>query len=94
MYIQPNMKYQSQVPRMFHWLDTSKTMNNLFALSDIQERVFNVHEDTQTTSPEVVSLIRTVVTPNNCADTTTPERIATPPPTPPQRLDAISLKAG
>lgn len=94
MYIQPNVKYQSQVTRMFHWLDTSKTMIILFALSDIQERVFNVHEDTQTTSPEVVSLIRTVVTPNNCADTTTPERIATPPPTPPQRLDTISLKAG
>jgi len=79
---------------MFHWLDTSNAMNNLFALSDTQERVFNVHEDTQPTSPEVVSLIRTVVTPNNCADTTTPERIATPPPTPPQRLDTISLKAG
>lgn len=88
------MKYQSQILRMFHWLDTSKTMNNPFALSDIQERVFNVHEDTQTASPEVVSLIRTVVTPNNCADTTTPECIATPPQTPPQRLDTISLKAG
>ncbi|XP_021915388.1 low-density lipoprotein receptor-related protein 4 isoform X2 [Zootermopsis nevadensis] len=59
-----------------------------------QERVYNVHEDKQTTSPEVVSLIPTVVTPNNCADATTPERIATPPPTPPQRLDSISLKAG
>ena len=98
MYIQPNVKYQRQVPMRFHWLDTLKTLNNLFAfvLSFllIQERVFNVHEDTHTTSPEVVSLIRTVVTPNNCADTTTPERIATPPPTPPQRLDTISLKAG
>jgi hypothetical protein len=93
MYIQPNVKYQSQVPRL-HYLDISKAMNNPFALRDIQERVFNVHEDTQSTSPEVVSLIRTAVTPNNCVDTTTPERIATPPPTPPQRLDTISLKAG
>jgi hypothetical protein len=79
---------------MFHWLDTSKTMNNLVSLSDIQQRVFSVHEDTQTTSPEVVSLVCTVVTPNICADTTTSERIATPPPTPPQRIDAINLKAG
>lgn len=94
MYIQSNVKYQSQVPRRLQRLDTSKAMNNPFSLSDIQERVFNVHEDTQTTSPEVVSLIRTVVTPNNCVDTTTPECIATPPPTPPQRLDTISLKAG
>jgi len=79
---------------MFHWLDTSKKIKNLFALSNIQEQVFNVFEDIQPTSPEVVSLIHTVVTPNNCADTTTPECIATPPPTPSQRLDTISLKAG
>lgn len=59
-----------------------------------QERVYNVHEDKQSTSPEVVSLIPSVVTPNSRADTTPPERIATPPPTPPQRLDSISLKAG
>ncbi|KAJ9594397.1 hypothetical protein L9F63_014187 [Diploptera punctata] len=59
-----------------------------------QERVFNVHEDKQAASPEVVSLIPAVVNPNNCGDATTPERIATPPPTPPQRLDSISLKAG
>jgi hypothetical protein len=94
MYIQPNVKHQGQVAGKFRWLHKSKTLNNLFALSDTQERVFNVHEDTQTTSQEVVSLIHTVVTPNNCADATTPERIATPPPTPPQRLDSISLKAG
>jgi len=62
--------------------------------SDFQERVYNVHEDKQATSPEVVSLIPTAVTTNKCGDTTTPERIATPPPTPPQRLDSISLKAG
>ncbi|PSN54231.1 Low-density lipoprotein receptor-related protein 4 [Blattella germanica] len=59
-----------------------------------QERVYNVHEDKQAVSPEVVSLIPAVVTPNNSGDATTPERIATPPPTPPQRLDSISLKAG
>ena len=59
-----------------------------------QERVYNVHEDKQAVSPEVVSLIPAVVSPNNCGDATTPERIATPPPTPPQRLDSISLKAG
>jgi hypothetical protein len=75
-------------------LTSSKTLNNLFPFSDFQERVYNAHEDKQTTSPEVVSLIPTVVNPNNCADATTPERIATPPPTPPQRLDSISLKAG
>ncbi|XP_049859513.1 low-density lipoprotein receptor-related protein 4 [Schistocerca gregaria] len=57
-----------------------------------QERVFNIHDEKQATGPEVVSLIPAVMVPSN--DATTPEHIATPPPTPPQRLDSISLKAG
>ncbi|XP_068085893.1 low-density lipoprotein receptor-related protein 4 [Anabrus simplex] len=57
-----------------------------------QDRVYNIHDDKQGAGPEVVSLIPAVLTPGN--DATTPERIATPPPTPPQRLDSISLKAG
>nr|CAD7429648.1 unnamed protein product [Timema monikensis] len=58
-----------------------------------QERVYNVHEDKQANSPEVMSLIPVATTPSTI-DGPTPERVATPPPTPPQRLDSISLKAG